>query len=463
MDEMKRELAMGIKPGGGVDEEKRVQEVISSGNATLKDKKLRELMQKNKELNVMLESEKSKRVKLEGELTKMAKEFERAAASKPVSSALERSEGSAKHRSSSGMSKTSTSINKEKENADTSGDDDWKQKFVVADKKVQELRVQLSGIKNDFNKAMRVISREIGEGADVDKILLEENGWKGRAQQIELLKGKVKDLQARLSQYMGGGGGDEANTTMMSDFSVKSRQSSSSKAEDRRNEIESIKNQNEQLKNENDQLIGKMKALNSRKTVLENELRDIKMDYEKNKKILLEKSEADDRYIAALKTEIDKLKNTLPPIQTKIVYKNNGPDDYPPPKKRNDEDSEEVLKLKREMKFMIAELDRKEKMISELICDKLNGPPSGSAKLNSTGSMRAGDRDDSKEDSATLKRLQDEITKLRADNEELSKQAFSGVKNADQDAMRMIKDLSTQNAQLRRKVDDLQTKLNKGK
>eukprot|EP01016_Furgasonia_blochmanni_P038595 TRINITY_DN4686_c0_g2_i2.p3 TRINITY_DN4686_c0_g2~~TRINITY_DN4686_c0_g2_i2.p3 ORF type:complete len:116 (+),score=14.62 TRINITY_DN4686_c0_g2_i2:275-622(+) len=115
------------------------------------------------------------------------------------------------------------------------------------------------------------------------------------------------------------------------------------------------------------------------------------------------------------------------------------------------------------MKFMIAELDRKEKMISELICDKLNGPPSGSAKLNSTGSMRAGDRDDSKEDSATLKRLQDEITKLRADNEELSKQAFSGVKNADQDAMRMIKDLSTQNAQLRRKVDDLQTKLNKGK
>jgi hypothetical protein len=59
MDEMKRELAMGIKPGGP-DEERRVQEIISSGNPTLKDKKLKELLQKNKELTVMLESEKSK-------------------------------------------------------------------------------------------------------------------------------------------------------------------------------------------------------------------------------------------------------------------------------------------------------------------------------------------------------------------------------------------------------------------
>jgi len=44
-----------------------------------------------------------------------------------------------------------------------------------------ELRHQLSIIKNDYNKAIRVLQREIGENVNIDKILLEENPWKGRA------------------------------------------------------------------------------------------------------------------------------------------------------------------------------------------------------------------------------------------------------------------------------------------
>lgn len=32
---------------------------------------------------------------------------------------------------------------------------------------------------------MRVISREVGQNIEIDKILMEENSWKGRAQQIE--------------------------------------------------------------------------------------------------------------------------------------------------------------------------------------------------------------------------------------------------------------------------------------
>lgn len=56
------------------------------------------------------------------------------------------------------------------------------------------MRVQLSLTKNELNKANRVITREIGENFNVDKVLLEENSWKGRAQQIEKLKAKVKGL-----------------------------------------------------------------------------------------------------------------------------------------------------------------------------------------------------------------------------------------------------------------------------
>ena len=38
---------------------------------------------------------------------------------------------------------------------------------------------------------MRVIQREIGQDINLDQILLDDQ-WKGRAQQIELLKGKIK-------------------------------------------------------------------------------------------------------------------------------------------------------------------------------------------------------------------------------------------------------------------------------
>ena len=50
-------------------------------------------------------------------------------------------------------------------------------------------------------------------------------------------------------------------------------------------------------------------------------MKDVKADYEKNKKILLDKSENDDKYIHALKTEYEKLKKQKQG-DTKVIYKN---------------------------------------------------------------------------------------------------------------------------------------------
>lgn len=52
---------------------------------------------------------------------------------------------------------------------------------MKTDKKLQEFRVQNNHLKNELNKALRIISKEVGENVSIDKILLEENGWKGRA------------------------------------------------------------------------------------------------------------------------------------------------------------------------------------------------------------------------------------------------------------------------------------------
>lgn len=43
-------------------------------------------------------------------------------------------------------------------------------------------------------------------------------------------------------------------------------------------------------------------------------------DLEGQKKLLLEKSANDDRYISALKAEVDKLKSRPPEVINKVVY-----------------------------------------------------------------------------------------------------------------------------------------------
>ena len=63
-----------------------------------------------------------------------------------------------------------------------------------------------------------------------------------------------------------------------------------------------------------------MKGVNSRKLNLEKELREAKEDFEKKKAIFAEKSENDDRFIALLKMENEKLKRDER-VVTKVVYK----------------------------------------------------------------------------------------------------------------------------------------------
>ena len=52
-----------------------------------------------------------------------------------------------------------------------------------------QLRYKNQALKNDVNKAVRVIQRDIGD-AKPDDLILNEN-WKGRQQQIENLSRKI--------------------------------------------------------------------------------------------------------------------------------------------------------------------------------------------------------------------------------------------------------------------------------
>ena len=66
--------------------------------------------------------------------------------------------------------------------------------FLRIEKKLAEERSKNFSMKNDLEKALKIIKKEVGEFESLDKLANNES-WKGRAQEIEILKGKIRDYQ----------------------------------------------------------------------------------------------------------------------------------------------------------------------------------------------------------------------------------------------------------------------------
>ena len=70
-----------------------------------------------------------------------------------------------------------------------------------AEMKIVELRNQLEESRRETRMAIRVLGMEVGDSVDVHALLRSEGqaGWKGRAQQIQLLQKKVTDLKSQIA------------------------------------------------------------------------------------------------------------------------------------------------------------------------------------------------------------------------------------------------------------------------
>lgn len=79
----------------------------------------------------------------------------------------------------------------------------------------------------------------------------------------------------------------------------------------------------------------------------------------------MQKSNADDQYINALKSEYDKLKKSK--TEARVIYKNSCEHEHKPASQIE----QDQIKMKEELKLLTSELDTKEAMIQELIEEKL--------------------------------------------------------------------------------------------
>ena len=292
-------------------------QLISKDTSTeIKDKKLIELVKKNQDINLKLEKYKLRIKDLETKLSDLTS----------VSSV--KIDGEISNQKIKTKEPVVNEI--EEELSET------KKKLKNCESKIVKIRNELQLAKEENTKLNIIIKREVGESIDIEKTLRDKTSWKGRSEIIESLKVKIKLLENQIekttqnfieaySSTNNNSGSNVNNPNLSISHSEDDRRSSVSAIRsgmpstsnfvpfaEYKKEKEAFKSEIDRLKEDNSKLTNESSKAKSRTTVLEKEIKHQKEDLTAKLKILIEKSDNDEKLINALNKELERKGVRLP-------------------------------------------------------------------------------------------------------------------------------------------------------
>ncbi|KAL2731532.1 coiled-coil domain-containing protein 13 isoform X1 [Vespula maculifrons] len=180
-------------------------------------------------------------------------------------------------------------------------------KIKILTEKMQQVQTKLyesknayASLKQEFNKAQKLLCSEVGENVTVSGLSSQLGGWRGRAEQIRLLQQKVSELQLKLSEYDGTVKGSSATS-----LERKNLANLRNAEKERRQQIENSAKELRQAEVALETYKRKLEASKARIKVLENELNTTKA----NIAVLNEKRYHDDHLIEALNSRLKSAEN----------------------------------------------------------------------------------------------------------------------------------------------------------
>ena len=349
----------------------------SEFSGDFRDQKLMELAKKLRTLQVALESEKNRAARAMEEVNRLREE-------------------NMKKETTKGWSRNAIKP-------------EPKEPAVNYEKNFQELQLKYNKVKGELKKAKIIIKKEVGDFDNIDNLAKNES-WKGRAQQIELLKSKINDLKRQVGKRM------EETTPSMPSVKVEGS------AEERRKEILNLQETINKLREELETAKKRSQGYSSRLVALEKENKEIRETHKLQIKTLLDKTENDDKFITELKSELERVKKAKGYTRVETVTS-----------KEVSELKWQIANLHSKMSALQEELNEKNKMIEMF---KNYAEPEGIEEVE----------------------LKNRIQELE---NELKKMKDSEKKAGNSEDGRIIKDLSLQNARMRSKVNELTEELSK--
>ncbi|KAG8470369.1 hypothetical protein KFE25_008790 [Diacronema lutheri] len=259
----------------------------------LRDQRLRELARKNRQLTQVVGKERAQQAALAAEVASL-----RAAASTagPLGHAMQTGRAAPPGHPARAPASTPTSVE------ETPATRELRDKLASATAKLSEARQAQQALRAELAKVQRALAKEVGDDVPLAKVLDDGAGWRGRAQQITLLRAKLAELRrtataAGVGVDEGGAGGGASSTV-----DERARGQLASIEQDRRREFERLALREQELISERADDRAKLDAVHARVKILEAEARSSR----ERVKLLLTKSENDDELVQALKAQLCK-------------------------------------------------------------------------------------------------------------------------------------------------------------
>ncbi len=189
---------------------------------------------------------------------------------------------------------------------------EYKTKLERSVASCQELRENNSKLKNENLKLKSILQKEIGDDTLLEEIIScggTKEGYRGRAQQILVLKSTIKELRRQFDEFKRSSKSDTdsdlGSSTNLSNTSEDRQRITIEKMEkERRLEILDLRRQVSEKEEEALSIKKLLEAKTARNITLEKANFELKSKLER----VLKKTENDDKLIDALKTELQSLK-----------------------------------------------------------------------------------------------------------------------------------------------------------
>ena len=292
--------------------------IKNSKSSDIKDKKLIDLVKKNQDLSLKIERHKLKESNLSKQLTETEKKLTEA---KTEMENLEKNKN--------------IPVDRLELNS-------LKKSLKQSESHLSDVRNKLQLTKEENIKLNILLKREVGDSFDINRALTDKNYFKPRAEIIEGLKAKVKQLE-KIIQVNNMQNSTNTNQNTGINLPLIPTSANMIPYSQYKKEREEMQFTIDKTKKDLNSLTEQNSKLKSRRNVLEKELKSQKEQLTDKIKILIEKSDNDEKLITALKNEL--LKKG---VNVGNFYEN------------------ETFNLKQEISKLRDQLKQKEKYINEM-------------------------------------------------------------------------------------------------